>query len=307
MISLKPPLVLGPDDYAKKYIQVSRDLNKVYHPGYPHMDNEGFGEIDAHNIKEREARIKKSPQLIYYKHEDSKKEMSFIQCFTLCRIYNINLYIHNKQCVVHFKDVISVLSKIVIENKHKVENDISYESPTIETMLMDRWVSTYPSRLLLSVLATLTEQTTIKKYDDHGNRLKPFDILFYQAATVLSKIWRKNKEMNEVVAQMNNQQNQKLMAYREFEEDTNNKLGYFEKINMAFFTQKAFQEMLSTSKKNSETKKTPKVRTKELTMEPKSSSTLQYDKSVNSLSPSVTQKKLVQVQKDVFKSRLFII
>lgn len=267
------------------------------------MDSEGFGDIDSQNNREREARIKKSPHIIYYKDEEGQKEMTFVQCFTLCRVYNVNLYIHNKQCVVHFKDVVSVLSKLVIENKHKVESDINYDSNTIETMLMDRWVSTYPGTLLLPVLATLTEQTSVKKYDNHGNRLKPFDILFYQAAIALGKIWRKNKEMNEVVAQMNNQQNQKLMAYREFEEDTNNKLGQFEKINMAFFNQKAFQEMLSTTKQNKQLKKQPKVRNKEASFELKSATTVQIDRSITNSSPTTDMVKLSRAQKEIFRSR----
>jgi hypothetical protein len=144
MLALKPPLVLGPDDYGKKYIQMSRELDKIYHMGYPSNEQDGYLDMDAKTAKEREAKIKKSPYSIYYKDEEGNKEMTFVKCFTLCRIYNVNLYIHNKQCVVHFKDVVNILAKIVIENKHKVERDIVYESNTIETMLMDRWVSNYP-------------------------------------------------------------------------------------------------------------------------------------------------------------------
>lgn len=154
------------------------------------------------------------------------------------------------------------------------------------------------------MLATLTEQTSVKKYDDHGNRMKPFDILFYQAATALGKIWRKNKEMNEVVAKMNNVQNQKLMAYREFEEDTNQKLGYFAKVNKAFFKQKAFQEMLTMNKKHSELKRTPKSKHRDNSPEVKPTSLFKFERSPNSTT-SVEKARLGQIQKEVFKSRLW--
>lgn len=146
MLTLKPPLVLTPEDYAKKYIQLGREMDKIYPTDYPNTDQEGLLEIDFQNAREREERVKKNPGSIYFKDEENKKQMTFVQSFTMSRIYNVNLYMYHGAPIVHFKDVVSVLAKTLIENKYKVDKDISYQSTTIETMLMDRWVSTYPSR-----------------------------------------------------------------------------------------------------------------------------------------------------------------
>lgn len=160
-----------------------------------------------------------------------------------------------------------------------------------------------PVDLTNSVLATLTEQTTTKKYDDFGNRMKPFDILFYQAATALMKIWRKNKELNEKVAHMNNVQNQKLIAYREFEEDTNTKLGHFEKLNKVFFTQKAFKEMLTITKKNVELRKSQMLKTKDSCPETRLPSVFKFERRISTTS-AMRHKIVANSKRDSFVSKL---
>ena len=50
---------------------------------------------------------------------------------------------------IHFKDVLHTLSKFIIEAKHADGNDLKYNSELIETMLNDRWIGQYPSRLNL--------------------------------------------------------------------------------------------------------------------------------------------------------------
>lgn len=99
-------------------------------------------------------------------------------------------------------------------------------------------------------MATLVERAESARYDESGNRMKHLDMMSYQAASSISNIWRRSKEMNAAVAQLNNIQNQKLMAYREFEEDTNIKLGIFSKINKTVNIKQSFAEILTTTLKN---------------------------------------------------------
>ena len=146
IISLKTPLVLNSEEYFKKYMNICKDLENVYPAGYPNMDDEDYPELSAkERAKDLESRmIGNFPQGVYFKSDEGNKELTVLQFFVLSRIYNVNVYVYQRQCIVHFKDVVGILSKTVIENKYKSDKDINFMSTTIETMLMDRWVSSYP-------------------------------------------------------------------------------------------------------------------------------------------------------------------
>lgn len=307
IISLKSPLVLTAEEYSKKYLLISKELEKVYPPGYPNLEEEEY--VEANN-KERandlEARIIGNfPQGVYFKGEDGQKQLTVLQFFVLSRIYNVNVYLYQGECIVHFKDVVGILSKTVIENKYKSDRDIQFVSTAIETMLMDRWVSSYPRSMGLLVLATLVEKAEAKRYDDSGNRLKPLDMMSYQAASAISTIWRRSKEMNAAVAQLNNIQNQKLIAYREFEEDTNIKLGYFSKVNKSISIKQAFGEILSTTLKNQELdKKAGKSQLRG--MDPNSPASFAYYPRSGLNSPTFKKARESALQKELFHSRLVV-
>ena len=143
---------------------------------------------------------------------------------------------------VHLKDVVSSLAKIAIEHRHSEGQDIAYKSQTVETMLLDKWINSYPSTRLLPVLQKFWETAQRSKFDRHGMKCPKLDMVYFQAISTVQKITKRNQELNAV--RLNHQQNQKLLAYREFEEDTNLKLAHFSELNTKVHSRHFYEDIL---------------------------------------------------------------
>ena len=84
--------------------------------------------------------------------------------------------------------------------------------------------------------------------------MPPLDIVYYQAISMVQKITKKNEEMNAV--RLNHQVNQKLLVFRELEEDTNQKLAHFSELNKKVKTRQFYEDvLLKNTVKNTHTTK----------------------------------------------------
>ena len=94
------------------------------------------------------------------------------------------------------------------------------------------------------------------------------DLMYYQAALVLQKIIRRNREIQE--NKLNKYQNRKLYIYREMEEDTNLKVGQVMEVNKIIQDKYLFRNILVNWRKNKQLKKSMAKR-KSASLAPKNS------------------------------------
>jgi hypothetical protein len=151
-------------------------------------------------------------------------ELTTRQFFLYFEVYNVPVYTHLGRDSVHFRDVVTMLSRVAIENKYDLKESLKIESRRIENSLNDLWNERYPD------LPNLKH-----KYEklctgyDSSRVFEGPNILSHKAAELLQQIYIRNRLLRNLrIARITNLRG---ILHREQEFISNERLNRFANLS----------------------------------------------------------------------------
>lgn len=249
IVSLKPPLKIDTDAIGRKLQEMENILGNTYKGFYPFNND-----VDYQMNRDNKMLAGVSSQSRYYRSDDDSISLSVNQYFLMCRVYNVPVYPIDRVGHVHFMDVAAVLSRLIIEARYPDIPPMEFTSESIETMLVDKWASRYTE------LSTFLANKQKLKFDEDGKLRRPLDLLHTQAVRVVLNANKKELEKNAM--RLNNEQNKRLLVFREFEEEMNMKIEQHAEVSVQIQKKIINDQIVSDYLRHQQIKKASKMQSR---------------------------------------------
>ena len=116
---------------------------------------------------------------MFIKSEAGDFKLTIKQLYRYIEVYNLPVYFLDKE-YVHYRDVVSLISKVAVEDKYNNREDVQFDSKKLETSILDLWTSNFPN------LVDLREKYLSKSLESSLS----YDIKLYIAYTTCQKAFR---------------------------------------------------------------------------------------------------------------------